>query len=193
MKSAILNHSKDQYGKAANWPPAGLEKSHHPFTCAHIDEDSRNFLRENSHFAPVIVQEAKIVAPPHRFGYFTTMLIDKLNDQFPVLFFGTNTGHVLKVGAFTSSVPSNGRHYSHEKGHPDFEYRLIEAVNVTEHTGTCDCHRDPCSEAPCHVIKELKMFQRNSTAEKHIIVAFNNCLAKIPVATCQHEALCCDR
>lgn len=184
----------DAYGKAQPWPPASLPKQRHPFTCADITDESREWLSENSHFAPVIVAEARLVAPPHKFGHFTTMLIDQIDGQIPVLFFGTHRGHVLKVGAFKSSeIVDNGRHYSHDKGHSDFAYRLIEAVNVTQFTATCDCHDDPCTEAPCEVIKELKLIQHNQSAPKHIIVAFNNCLVKIPVATCQHDTACCDR
>ena len=184
----------DAYGKAQPWPPASLPKQRHPFTCADITDESREWLSENSHFSPVIVGEAQLVAPPHKFGHFTTMLIDQIDGQIPVLFFGTNRGHVLKVGAFKSSeIVDNGRHYSHDKGHSDFAYRLIEAVNVTQFTATCDCHDDPCTEAPCEVIKELKFIQQNQSAPKHIIVAFNNCLVKIPVATCHHDIACCDR
>ena len=90
-------------GKGQAWPPSSLPDARHPFTCSHINDDSRGWLRENSHFAPVITSEAVLVAPPHKFGYFTTMMLDQIDGQIPVLFFGTNKGHVVKVGAFKSS------------------------------------------------------------------------------------------
>ena len=101
---------------------------------------------------------------------------------------------IIKTRSRSKAIES-GRHYSHEKGNhaQSFEYRLIEAVNVTQFTSTCDCNKDSCTEAPCEVVKELKLFQKDQSATKDIIVGFNNCMVKIPVATCQRDISCCDR
>ena len=70
------------------------------------------------------------------------------------------------------------------------EFHLIEAINVLEQS-SCKCSVKPNYETNCETIKKLDVFEENG--HKFVIAAFEHCIVKVPVATCQHSTSCCQR